>query len=329
MSMPNRIVSFCLLLCLFLTGAAFAENETLTQEELTDLLYEMSREDGDGGQFTVLPEDYVEPITGIEGTYHLLLAGVDTNGQGITGRSDTMVLAILNTRQKTVKLISFMRDLYVKIPGRGHNRLNAAYVYGGPDLLVKTISQVFQVRVDGYLAVDFGLMARLIDGIGGIEMNVSEREFESLNAILSYYNHLNDKPRDEGLLKTSGKVLLTGYQAMAYSRIRKMDSDFERVKRQQNTLRAIFDQILTLDTGSMGELVTQFAHQVKTDVSLAEALELIALVAQMDKAQITSLTIPVSGAYKNVTKNKAAFLVPNLKRNLNALNAFIKEGSIP
>ena len=321
-----RIISLCLVLCFLMFGIVHAENETLTQEELTDLLYEMSREDGDGGQFTVLPDDYVEPITGIEGTYHLLIIGVDTNKQGITWRSDTMVLAILNTRQKSVKLISFMRDLYVKIPGRGHNRLNAAYVYGGPDLLIKTIHQVFQVGVDGYLAVDFDLMARLIDSIGGIEMTVSEREFESLNAILSYYNRLNDRPSDEGMLLSSGKVLLTGHQAMAYSRIRKMDSDFERVKRQQNTLRAVFNKILAMDTERMGELVTQFATQVKTNVSLLEAFELIALVCQMDEVQIDSLTIPVSGAYKNVTKNKAAFLVPNLKRNLKELNKFVSDG---
>ena len=307
--MLNRIISLCLVLCFLISTNALAENETLTQEELTDLLYEMSKEDGDGGQFTVLPDDYVEPITGIEGTYHLLLIGVDTNGQGITGRSDTMVLAILNTRQNNVKLISFMRDLYVKIPGRGHNRLNAAYAYGGPDLLIKTIKQVFQVRIDGYLAVDFGLMARLIDAIGGIELNVSEREFESLNAILSYYNRLNDKPRDEGLLQSSGEVILTGHQAMAYSRIRKMDSDFERVKRQQNTLRAIFHKILSLDVDRMGELVTQFATQVKTDVSLMEAFELIALVCQLDEVQINSLTIPVSGAYKNVLKNNLIILM--------------------
>ncbi len=328
MSRFNRVLLLILVLsCLALPFNSFMENETLTQEELTDLLYEMSLEDE--GEFTVLPEDYQEPITGLEGTYHLLLMGVDTDGQGITGRSDTMVLAILNTRQNSVKLISFMRDLYVKIPGRGHNRLNAAYVYGGPELLVKTITQEFQVRVDGFLAVDFGLMAKLIDAIGGIQVTVSEQEFESLNAILSYYNKLHEVPENKGLLLTFGDVLLTGHQAMSYARIRKMDSDFERVKRQQNTLKAIFHQIMTLSGERMGELITQFAGEVKTDVSLMDAFELVALVYRLDDIRFDSLTIPIKGGYKNVMKNKAAFLVPNLKRNIKAITEFLVSETLP
>ena len=136
--------------------ACGTEDDLLTDSELTDLLYEVNREHGET-DFLVLPEDYEEPVTGVEGTYSLLLIGVDTDGQGLSGRSDTMVLAVLNTRNRSVKLVSFMRDLFVHIPGRGNNRLNAAHVYGGPDLLVRTLETEFKVKVDGYLAVDFGL----------------------------------------------------------------------------------------------------------------------------------------------------------------------------
>ncbi len=319
----KRLLSLVLVFLLLPGIYSLADEETLSDEELTDLLYEMSREDDEGGSFIVLPEDYEEPVTGLEGSYHLLLVGVDTDGQGITGRSDTMVLAVLNTRQKTIKLVSFMRDLYVKLPGRGHNRLNAAYAFGGPDLLVKTLSQEFQIRVDGYLAVDFGLMARLIDGIGGVQMSVNRDEFESLNAILAYYNYQHGRPQEEGRLLTDGDVLLTGHQAMAYARIRKMDSDFERVKRQQKTLQAIFHTIMELEFNQMLDLLTQFLDEVKTDVTLKDVLDLMKLVLDLDHIQFDALTIPVKGSYKNVIKNKAAFLVPNLKRNIRALSEFL------
>lgn len=303
--------------------AADINDETLSDRELADLLYEMEKENESGADFLVLPEDYREPVTGLAGVYHLLLVGVDTDGKGITGRSDTMVLAVLDTRGGNIKLVSFMRDLYVKIYGRGHNRLNAAYAFGGPDLLVKTIKNVFQVPVDAYLAVDFGLMARLVDAIGGISMDVNEDEKNALNGILAYYHAQNGQPGDRDRLLHSGEVRLNGMQAMAYARIRKIDSDFERVGRQQNTLRAIFAQLMSLESSRIGEILLQFASEVKTDVSLSDALELIPLVFELKDSPIRSLTIPVKGGSKNVMKNKAAFLVPNMSKNLKALVEFL------
>lgn len=303
--------------------AMAAGDEILSDRELADLLYEIDKENEGSSDFLVLPEDYREPVTGLSGVYHLLLIGVDTDGKGITGRSDTMVLAVLDSRAGTVKLVSFMRDLYVKIPGRGHNRLNAAYAFGGPDLLVRTIKKEFQLPVDAYLAVDFGLMARLVDAIGGIRMNVNEAEMKSLNGILTYYHSINGLPRDKDRLPQSGEVRLNGTQAMAYARIRKMDSDFERVGRQQETLRAIFKQVISLGAAQIGKVVLEFAGEVKTDVSLSDAFELIPLLFDLRDGTIRSLTIPIKGGSKNVMKNKAAFLIPNMKRNLNALTEFL------
>lgn len=300
------------------------QDETvLSDRELADLLFEMSKEDEGSSDFLVLPEDYQEPVTGLSGVYHLLLIGVDTDGKGITGRSDTMVLAVLDSRAGNIKLISFMRDLYVKIPGRGHNRLNAAYAFGGPELLVKTLKNEFRLPVDAYLAVDFSLMARLVDAVGGIRVHLEEEERNSLNGILAYYHQVNGQPKDKDRLQQSGEVWLNGVQAMAYARIRKIDSDFERVGRQQETLRAIVERLKSLGPAQIGKIVLEFADEVKTDVSLGDAIELIPLLFELKEGTIRSLTIPIKGGSRNVMKNKAAFLVPNMKRNLNALAEFL------
>ena len=165
-----------------------------------------------------------------------------------------MILAVLNTRLKTLKLISFMRDLYVTIPGRGHNRLNAAYVYGGQELLRRTLEESFGVVADAYLAVNYSLMTELVDAIGGVELTVEEYELKPLNGILRYYNYQREFPEDEGVLAASGTRILTGLQAMSYARIRKVDSDFERVGRQQRVLEAIYQRLRQLPVNRRGRL---------------------------------------------------------------------------
>ena len=119
-----------LLLCL---PAACAE--TLSDDEITQLLWEMYQTENGDADYMVLPEEYQVPPEGKTGIYHLLLLGIDNPGNELTGRSDTMLLASFNARTGKLKLISFMRDTYVSIPGHGHNKLNAAYSFGGPELL--------------------------------------------------------------------------------------------------------------------------------------------------------------------------------------------------
>lgn len=302
---------------------AFGE-ETLNDEDLTDMLYALNRENERASDFLVLPDDYREPVTGLSGVYSLLLIGVDTDRAGVTGRSDTMVLAVFNTRQQTLKLVSFMRDMYVRIPGKGHSRLNAAYVYGGPDLLVKTINENFSVSIDGYLAVDFGLMAQLVDAIGGIDMVVLPEELKPLNGILQYYHFQRGMPEDAGLLQESGLVHLTGEQAMSYARIRKIDSDFMRVERQQKVLAVIYQKLLTLDPSVLHDCVKRFAMEVKTNVTLSEALDLSLKVLSVKQYEVGTLRIPIDKGSKSTIKNNAYILIPNLKKNIQAINLFLE-----
>ena len=302
---------------------AFGE-ETLNDEDLTDMLYALNRENERASDFLVLPDDYREPVTGLSGVYSLLLIGVDTDRAGVTGRSDTMVLAVFNTRQQTLKLVSFMRDMYVRIPGKGHSRLNAAYVYGGPDLLVKTINENFSVSIDGYLAVDFGLMAQLVDAIGGIDMVVLPEELKPLNGILQYYHFQRGMPEDAGLLQESGLVHLTGEQAMSYARIRKIDSDFVRVERQQKVLAVIYQKLLTLDPSVLHDCVKRFAMEVKTNVTLSEALDLSLKVLSVKQYEVGTLRIPIDKGSKSTIKNNAYILIPNLKKNIQAINLFLE-----
>ena len=168
--------------------------------------------------------------------FRLLLIGTDAYTLKDAGRSDTMVLVQVDTSTCEVKLVSFLRDLFVQIPEHGKTRLNAAYVYGGESLLRQTLADRFGVTADRSLAVNFSVMVDLIDQIGGVQVEVSERERKQLNSILKFYNTKNKFPQRDELLEQSGLQTLTGKQALCYSRIRKIDSDFMRTSRQRKVL---------------------------------------------------------------------------------------------
>ncbi|MHC1786243.1 MAG: LCP family protein [Christensenellales bacterium] len=320
--MARRLGCFLLsvlLSLLLLTGCA---EETLSDQELTDLLYELSQQD-DEADFLVLPEDYQMPAAGVDGVYRLLILGVDTDDPKVAGRSDTMILAVMDRRQHTLKLVSFMRDLYVKIPGRGHNRLNAAFAFGGEQLLRRTLQEAFGVVADGYLAVNFSLMADLVDALGGVTMQVEAYELGPLNGILSYYNYQRGLPEEQGILTASGQQLLTGLQTMSYARIRKTDSDFVRVTRQQRVMEAIYHRMQDAGAQQLLDIALRFAPLVKSDVTPAQAASLLRDLMGMGDISISTLRVPADKAFASRIIHDAFFLVPNLDRNRGAIADFL------
>ncbi len=296
-----------------------AAEDRLTDDELTGLLYELSLDGDAQSEFLVLPDDYSPPAAGADGVFSLLIIGVDTDNDQLAGRSDTMILASLDIRNASLKMISFMRDLYVTIPGKGHNKLNAAYAFGGPDLLQRTLEQNFSVEADGYLAVNFSAMVDLIDALGGVELTVEDDELRPLNGILEYYNYLRDRPEREGRLASAGTRLLTGLQAMSYARIRKIDSDFERVLRQQRVMEAVFRKLMGMAPDRLADLLIRHMDRVRTDVTMARGISLAAEAFALSQVRVDALRIPVKGAYASKMIRGTYYIVPDLKKNTAAI----------
>lgn len=291
-----------------------------TQKQLEDILLEQNSE-----------EDYVvgdekeekageEHKAVQEKSFRLLILGIDTHDDDIKGRADTIMLASLSDKQ--LKLLSFMRDLYVEIPGRGHNKINASYAFGEAELLKKTLKKNFSVEVDGYIAVNFDLMRKLIDELGGVYIDVLPEEHKSLNAIMEYYNRVNKRNKYEEHLKKPGYQKLTGLQAMSYARIRKLDSDFERVGRQQRVMSAIFRELQTKKLDEILRIISKYIDKVKTDISYSDAIELASMLIQKQDIDIKLLRIPVKGSSSAREINKTYFIVPNYKKNIEAIKNF-------
>lgn len=171
--MLKRLV--CLMLAVFfMLCCALAEDVTdYSNDELLDMMAAIPEEgEEDNSAFMVLPEDIAMPEDDI---YTLLLVGSDAYSGDGRGRSDTTILVQVDGTSKTIRMASFLRDTYVKIPGKGSNRLNASYIWGGEELLRKTLETNFGVTADAYVEVNFERLVQVVDGIGGVEVEVSEK----------------------------------------------------------------------------------------------------------------------------------------------------------
>jgi len=314
----RRLWAVLMILCLLPLGAG-AEMVWAEVIPTPSAVKEMTAEEI-LAQLNATPTPAPTPVP--EEIFDLLIIGSDNYTSPDKGRSDAIVLARLNGRTGKVKMISFMRDMYVKIPGRGSNRINAAYAFGGAELLKKTLEQNFGVACDGYVAVNFSVMADLIDQIGGVTVHVTKQEMKQVNSILKFYNQKTGAPASDELLKVYGDVALTGKQAMCFSRIRKIDSDHQRVSRQHAVLEAVFRKVTQLDILTLGRLVITNMDKVNTDLTPEMIGEIAGAALNARNASFETLKIPVNGYYSSQTRAGMAVLVPDLKKNRRKIDAF-------
>lgn len=171
---------------------------------------------------------------------NILVIGTDSRDiEADRGRSDSIILLSINSKSRTVYMTSFLRDVYVYInDSYGSGKLNAAYSYGGPELLMDTIESNYSIKIDDYVVVSFAACAAVIDAVGGVEITLSDDEANALNEILiSEVNELMGDKRNDDLLECGGTYNLSGKQALSYSRIRYVgNADFERTSRQREVL---------------------------------------------------------------------------------------------
>lgn len=238
-----------------------------------------------------LDESYVRSV---------LLIGTDARDiQTERGRSDTMLLFSLNSRTQTIYLTSFMRDAYVQIPGYGFNKLNAAYSYGGAELLMDTLEQNYQVSIDDYCVVSFMGFAGIIDAFGGVNVTLSDEEAQALNIILqSEVNELAGDDPFSDFLEKGGSYLLNGKQALSYARIRYVgNADFERTSRQREVMSQLLQNAKSKIVTAVPQLISSAMPHLGTNMSDMELYLLSLRVPTAVRYQIQQLQIPADGTF--------------------------------
>ena len=254
-------------------------------------------------------ENFFDIITTLNNNYNILLIGTDVDEEG-TSRSDSMMLITVDRNNQKLKLTSFMRDLWVEIPNNGKKKLNAAYAIGGPELLIDTLKHNFNVNIDNYVLVDFDMFMELIDAIGGVTVEITEKEAEFMN-------------RTTQAKVSSGINTLNGKDALIYCRIRKLDSDFMRTQRQRKVISAIFEKIKTQDITDNFKAITSVLPLIQTNISPFKMSMMSFSMIPVITYDFEQLRIPVDGEYTSTYINGQSVLLPDYNANSEAFNNFI------
>ena len=262
----------------------------------------------------------------IDDIFNILVIGCDTRKKGGVGRSDAMILFSVNEDTEKIHMTSIMRDSYVSIPGKGNNRINAAYAFGGGKLLLDTIETNFDVNVDKYVAFDFYSFMDIVDSIGGIDIEVTEAEIPVLNSYVKGLNKLSGRNEDEYLVTQSGLQHLNGTQALGYARIRYVgDGDFERTNRQRTVIAKVFEKAQTLNLLEIHDLLNAFLPQVKTNLTQEEILSLMLQALEYLQYDLESHRLPVDDSWKYMRVNGMSVLGIDLEQNQKALKEFMTQ----
>jgi len=271
---------------------------------------------------TVVPFSTIDPsgsqiLNNGQETVNFLLIGSDKRPGG-SFRTDTMLIAILRPNDGQVSLISIPRDLWVSIPGWGNQRINTAYQHGisvdypggGPGLLKDTILYNLGIRIDHTAMVEFDGFRQIVDTLGGVDVPVS-CSYTDWRLIDPSYDPENE---NNWALYTTGPGLIhmDGDLALWYARSRQKSNDFDRGRRQQEVLRALFTQGLQAGTlKRIPELYNDLKSTVETDISLVDILQLSLYAPKMTNADIRSYYIRPPLVSSWITEGGAAVLLPN------------------
>ncbi|MBR4010259.1 MAG: LCP family protein [Clostridiales bacterium] len=251
-------------------------------------------------------ETYIPPIEE-EHIHNFLLIGIDSRSRkytedGTGSLADVIMVMSVDDDEGTIKLVTIQRDCYAYVPGHSNPmKINAAMSYGGPELLVRVVQNHLRIVLDGYAYVNFYNMEKVIDAVGGIDMEVTKAEVfhepGGLNSNLREQNNLVGDPSEKYVLSTSGMVHLNGRQAVAYSRIREVgDGVYGRTERQVKVLNELLKEFSNLSTTSKLAALDDILDMVATNISRDDvekyAFDFLPEVRNM---KIESLGIPIDG----------------------------------
>jgi LCP family protein required for cell wall assembly len=232
-----------------------------------------------------------------DGRVNILLLGIGGQGHEGPNLSDTIMVWSLDPKTKDVAALSIPRDLYVKIPGHGYGKINAANVYGGPTLAARTVANVIGVPIHYYAVVDFSGFKQAVDSVGGVDVSVEKPIYDPMYPC-------DDGTRYAGLYCpfkiAAGEEHMNGSLALKYARSRKTTSDFDRAARQQKVMVALRQKAMQLSTLTnplkLSGLVDAIGDHFKTSLQPAEIQKLASVAKDIDTAKVQTKVLDTGGA---------------------------------
>lgn len=267
---------------------------TLSQEEEAALL---GTTESEAPTETTSPEETWPVVVSDENITNIMLVGQNFREDEQNKLSDTMILCSINRETKTLSMVSFMRDTYVKLPpyaghGPGRNRMNVCYALGsswtrttegGMEMLALCVEQNFGIPVHHTIEIGFDTFVSIIDVLGGVEVDVTEEEAKYMTEEVGYIGEV-----------TAGEQILDGYETLAYARIREIDGDRQRTARQRTVIASLLEKARGMGLLELHDLATQILPMILTDMTNTEITNYIfEFLPMLKDLKIQSLTCPV------------------------------------
>ncbi|MGL5066376.1 MAG: LCP family protein [Sarcina sp.] len=258
-----------------------------------------------------------------KGITNVVIFGVD-EPTGTPGRSDTIMIATIDSNNDTLKLTSIMRDSYVNIPGYGMNKINAAYAFGGPQLALKTLNENYGMNLKYYVTQNFTTLPILVNKLGGITVNLSAAEIHAMKAPQWQLNQIFHE--NVPYVTTPGEHTLNGIQAMSYTRIRHgTGGDYARTYRQRAVMQQIFTKIKAMPVTEIPGLVNELLPTVQTNLSNSQIMNMGAEILKMGTSTINQARLPLNQDSHGEMISGQWYLVFNQAKTNQQLHDFIFE----
>lgn len=237
---------------------------------------------------------------------NIALFGIDRRTKTEPCRSDSIIVVSLDKKHNKIKMSSIIRDTYVPIDGHGKTKINHAYAYGGPQLAISTLNKNFDLDIKDFVAVDFFDLEKIIDTLGGVEINVENDELEHI--------HVN----------YTGKQILNGKQAVAYSRIRHAaGGDFKRTERQREVLEELLNKVKKMDKAEFVKVAPKLLQYVQTSMSSTEIVKMGTETIISGMKNIEQGRFPVDADAKGEKIDGVYYYVGDLKATTDKIHKFI------
>lgn len=244
---------------------------------------------------------------------NILLMGIDTESTEASTRSDAMVLISVDSKNRKIKLTSFLRDMYITVPGHGETKLTHACSYsdGGPQLTCDSIELNFGIKIDGYAKIGYDIFREVVSAVDGITVaEIDETEAKAL--------------AEEGVYIEPGtNIHLDGTQALAYCRIRHGQSDFQRTERQRETIMLVLKKMAKMNPFKTAKLIRSVASEISCSVPKNKLAGLALKVLPCLLSETEQTQIPADGTWEYGTRDGMSVVLVNLEKNKNFLYEWI------
>jgi len=270
----------------------------------------------------------------IDGIKNILVVGIDDRGGDKITRADSIMIISIDKNRGKLKCTSIMRDTYVKIPNYDYDKINHSYAFGGVELLRKTLEINYNIQIDNYVVIDFCGFKNIIDSIGGIPIVIKENEIKELNRCIyleiNEDNELSIKEKKElkekiKLIESPGEQKLNGYQALAYSRIRKVGKGcYDRSQRQRYVVNTLIEELKDISLLKYPFIAKDVFQYIDADLKINDIVNVAYTISKIPLDNMEQLYIPTDKlSYGTIYRNKGWVILNDINKNSKVLNEFI------